>query len=1049
MAAPLQVLFVADKPANAAMALCALKHGGLACAARSVRTADDFVREMTLLRPDVILAELPFRGLGALSVLTLAREHAVDTPVIFLAMAAAEGQALQALQAGAADYVLNDNLNRLHAAVLRAVDGAVERVAARRAQAGVRAADERFQAAFAQAAVGIAHVDAAGRIIEVNQRLADMLGYESVEMAGMSLGRLSHRADMDATGSFRRDLRSGQIDTYTFEKRFMHKDGRVVWMRMTVTLMPARDGQSLDDIVVFEDVTADKREAQILQLEHGVATCLADATENAAVLKAILCAICKCEGWEMGRYFCLDESAGLMRYDLLWGKDSPETGQIEFASRGLSFSRGEGLVGAVWQSGESLWMAQAGDEPEGGRRDAACAANLHVGYAVPASAGGAMVGVMVFSGVTQAPDARLMRAMRVIGGQVGQYMERRTQQRHIARLNRIYKVLSGINSLIVRAGDRGELFREACRIAVDDGRFSLAWLGMVDRRSMQLEVAAAQDTTQGYMELIPLGLTEDAPGGLSLAGRAIAGGKPVIINNIEFSSLALKAEALAQGLRSMVALPLLDPVGAIGVLCLYADTTHFFDQEEMKLLQELAGDISFAIDHLEKAERLNYLAYYDALTGFANRTLFLERVGARIETARVRGQRLAVMVVDIDRFKLINESLGRAAGDLLLQQVAGRFPQGAADQARYARIGADQFAVVIPEVESEEALALHIEGKVENTAGKGFNIGGTELRISARMGVTLYPDDAENAEGLLANALSALKRAKTGGEKYVFYRQQMSDRVVGRLNLESQLRQALERGEFVLHYQPKMHLASRRIESVEALIRWNSPQLGLVPPVQFISLMEQTGLILEVGAWALRQAAADYCSMLGLEAPPLRIAVNVSPIQLRRRNFVDMVQRALGEGDGAPGIDLEITESLMMEDIDGNIDKLMAVRALGLNIAIDDFGTGYSSLGYLARLPADALKIDRSFIISMLQEPHTLTLVATIISLAHTLNLQVIAEGVDSMAQLEMLASLGCDQVQGFLISRPLPLAEMLALKRDWPGLALLPGTAAEVSLVA
>jgi EAL domain-containing protein (putative c-di-GMP-specific phosphodiesterase class I) len=256
----------------------------------------------------------------------------------------------------------------------------------------------------------------------------------------------------------------------------------------------------------------------------------------------------------------------------------------------------------------------------------------------------------------------------------------------------------------------------------------------------------------------------------------------------------------------------------------------------------------------------------------------------------------------------------------------------------------------------------------------------------------------------------------------------MTERVGENLALESKLQQALENEEFVLHYQPKVNTATRRIESVEALIRWQSRDLGLVPPMHFIPLLEQTGLILEVGAWALRRAALDFrrWSELGLNA--LRIAVNVSPIQLRRRDFVGSLRNALGEG--SPGIDLEITESLIMEDIQGSTEKLEAARRLGANIAIDDFGTGYSSLAYLAKLPVQELKIDRSFIITMLKDPTVMTLVSTIISLAHSLGLKVVAEGVEAEDQAKELRRLGCDQMQGYLFSKPVSFDEIVVLLR-------------------
>jgi EAL domain-containing protein (putative c-di-GMP-specific phosphodiesterase class I) len=292
----------------------------------------------------------------------------------------------------------------------------------------------------------------------------------------------------------------------------------------------------------------------------------------------------------------------------------------------------------------------------------------------------------------------------------------------------------------------------------------------------------------------------------------------------------------------------------------------------------------------------------------------------------------------------------------------------------------------------------------------------------------MYPGDGDHAEALFANAEAALKKAKATGERYLFFAPAMTARIHENLSLENKLREALEKEEFVLHYQPKVDLENRGIVGVEALIRWQSPELGLVPPMKFIPLLEETGLILQVGSWALRRAALDHRTWAeqGLKAP--RVAVNVSPIQLRQRDFVRDVEHAIMEGIAPVGIDLEITESLIMQDIHATIEKLVLLRKLGVQVAIDDFGTGYSSLSYLAKLPVETLKIDRSFVITMLEDPNTTTLVHTMITLAHSFHLKVVAEGVESEEQANMLRLLGCDQMQGYLFSKPLPVEALIAL---------------------
>jgi diguanylate cyclase (GGDEF)-like protein len=463
-------------------------------------------------------------------------------------------------------------------------------------------------------------------------------------------------------------------------------------------------------------------------------------------------------------------------------------------------------------------------------------------------------------------------------------------------------------------------------------------------------------------------------------------------------------------------------------MALYAEQRGFFDDQEIKLLNELAGDISFAIDHIDKAEKLEYLAYFNPLTGLANRMLLMDRL-AQALAANPAGVKVALAMINIERFKTINDTLGRKAGDALLTQMAQRLVALAGDPSRVAHIGADQFSVMIPGVKVEEKVARIIDDGFARIEGTAFRPDGADLRIAIRSGIALYPNDGADADSIFRNAEAALKKAKSSGEKYLFYTEKMTERIAERLALENKLRHAIEKEEFVLHYQPKVDVAHRRIVGVEALIRWQGPD-GLVPPLSFIPLLEETGLITQVGTWALKRALLDHRGWTAQGLPAPRVAVNVSPLQLRQRNFVDVVAQVIAAGPAPAGLDLELTESLVMEDIEGNIGKLNSIRALGVNIAIDDFGTGYSSLGYLAKLPVQALKIDRSFISAMDKDPNAMTLVSTIISLAHSLRLKVIAEGVETESQANTLRLLRCDELQGYLFSKPLPIDGITALLR-------------------
>jgi diguanylate cyclase (GGDEF)-like protein/PAS domain S-box-containing protein len=415
----------------------------------------------------------------------------------------------------------------------------------------------------------------------------------------------------------------------------------------------------------------------------------------------------------------------------------------------------------------------------------------------------------------------------------------------------------------------------------------------------------------------------------------------------------------------------------------------------------------------------------DPLTGLANAALFRGRLAQHIAAAR--GGKLAVMIFELTRFKSVNDSLGREAGDEVLKEI-GRRLASAHEPARVARLGADRFAIVVPGVQNEDEVARLAEQRIAQCFGAPHRAGDSEILLSGKAGIAIFPNDGTDADALLTHAEAAVKKAKAGGEKFLFYNQRMSERAAEILTLEGKLRRALERCEFALHYQPKVDLTTRQVVGVEALLRWQCPERGLVPPGSFIGVLEESGLILDVGLWAIERAARDHHSWVERGLPAPRIAVNVSAVQLREREFVASVRAALEAGCPAPGIDLEITESLLMDDIEETIEKLKRARELGVSIAIDDFGTGYSSLAYLSKLPVSTLKIDRSFINGMVKDPDATSIVNTIIGLAHSLRLQVVAEGVEEEAQATMLRLLRCDQMQGYLFSKPLAVAQLEGL---------------------
>jgi diguanylate cyclase (GGDEF)-like protein/PAS domain S-box-containing protein len=600
--------------------------------------------------------------------------------------------------------------------------------------------------------------------------------------------------------------------------------------------------------------------------------------------------------------------------------------------------------------------------------------------------------------------------------------ERKQAEQRIQRLHRVSTVMSDINALILRVKERDELFKGACRIAIDTGSFKMAWVGVLSGEPLRVEVVAGENdgSTSGYFDNLREELQTHVTTNSPQFRQLVVQQQPIVVNDIAATPwMALREASLLAGARSAIALPLVVGTVTRGLIMLYADDADFFDDDEIKLLRQLAGDLSFAMNHLHQAEQLNHLAYYDALTGHANGMLFGERVTQFLEAAR--GTRLAIGVVDIERFKAINDVWGRHAGDDLLRQVAARLLGAVGERSRLARVGPDQYGVVIQNAPQGIELLRTLNDLYKACFGEAFTCGGTAMHVAAHVGVALYPDDGADADTLFRNAEAAVKRTKRSPHRVLLYDAQVGKAIAEKIALEMRLREALDAQRFVLHYQPKVDARTRRIVGAEALIRWQDPELGLVPPVKFIPLMEETGLIVEVGAWALRQAVQDRLGWIarGLVAP--NVAVNVSAVQLRKGDFVDAVLAVLGDAGGQAGIDLEITESAAMEDVDDTIAKLERLRAHGIVLAIDDFGTGYSSLAYLSKLPAQVLKIDRAFVSTMNADANAMTLVATMVSLAHAMRMEVVAEGVETQQQADTLCAMQCDQLQGYLISRPLP----------------------------
>jgi diguanylate cyclase (GGDEF)-like protein/PAS domain S-box-containing protein len=508
--------------------------------------------------------------------------------------------------------------------------------------------------------------------------------------------------------------------------------------------------------------------------------------------------------------------------------------------------------------------------------------------------------------------------------------------------------------------------------------------------------------------------------------------EPLIIEDLAKDERFSESPLLRLGMRSSVQVPIFGTAKTFGILSAHARMERAFGQDDASFLQSVANILAVAIERKNAEERLSYLAQFDSLTGLPNRYLFHDRLMNAMAHARRSGHPMAVLFIDLDRFKLVNDTQGHSAGDKLLKEAAMRLSQCVRSGDTVGRFGGDEFGAIVSDL-AKLGDAGVVAQKVLDALARPFRLDSHETYVSASIGITLFPADGDNPEALVMNADTAMYRAKEQGRNtYQYFTREMNQRALARAQMDAALRQAIERSEFLLHYQPKVDLASTHICGFEALIRWQHPDRGLVLPGEFVSVLEDTGLIVPVGEWVLREVCRQIQAWQreGLAVKP--VTVNVSARQFQQKDFESIVRHTLREAHVDPGlVQFELTESLLMIDPEGAARTLRGLKDSGVKISVDDFGTGYSSLAYLKRFPIDALKIDHSFVRDITTDPEDAMITLAIIGLAHNLKLRVVAEGVETQEQLELLAANGCDEIQGYHFSVPTTAAECAIMLRE------------------
>jgi len=810
--------------------------------------------------------------------------------------------------------------------------------------------EDRYRAAFDHAPVGIMHTGIDDdRILRVNARLTEMLGYSESELLGLTTVDLRHPDGH--SGNRRRNRNralSGEIDTYSSERMFKRKNGSPLWVDRTVSLARDAAGKPLYFIRIIMDISQRKRAEEVVARERALLRTIIDSLPDYIYVKDTSGRFqLGNEAWLEARGRTAEEVAGKTVFELFSG---------ELAESMAAEDQ------AIVNSGTPL---------------------LDVEQRVVVRARDGQLGEERWSYKTKVPMRDADGNVTGIVGISRDITERKQAEASLRESEERYRDVFEASPLPMWVWD--------------------------DERLVFLAVNEAAIHHYGYTrdEFLRMNVRDIwAPGEQTRYEESLR-------DRSNAQTLHLQRKHRTKDGR---------------VIDVEATARQFMQDGHLVWLT-LINDIT---ERKLAEERLLHLAHYDVLTSLPNRVLFYDRLKQALAQAKRNQWIIGVMFIDVDRFKNVNDTLGHAVGDRLLQQVSERLIRSVRAGDTVGRLGGDEFAIVLSNLSSAQDANL-IAQKIMMSFKEPLKLAGVELYVTASIGITLYPDDSTDQETLIKNADAAMYRAKdVGRNSYRFYTPEMNARALEHLSLENSLRGALERDEFVLYYQPKASVADGSIVGVEALLRWQHPDRGLVSPGEFMPVLEETGLIVPVGEWVLKAVCEQIRTWRRAGIAPVPVAVNFSPRQFASRDLGDTIKRILDEQQVDPRlIEVEITESSLMSNLEETALILKYVGDLGVGLSIDDFGTGYSSLAYLKRFPFDVLKVDRSFVKDLTTDADDATITRALISMAHNLGLKVVAEGVETEDQLAFLVEHGCDEIQGFYFSRPLIAEECGSWIRD------------------
>ena len=829
----------------------------------------------------------------------------------------------------------------------------------------------------------MALADLDGRFIEVNRALCQLLGYAEPQLLRATIGAITHPHDVEGMLDGTRLLLAGETTRFQAEQRYLHADGFAGWALVSISLINDASGRPRYFVVGMDDIISRQKVERLRAIPITMTRLLADATASADAPRGILQKLCEDLGWDVGQLWISDGEEDVLRVRDFCSALAPEAANAQGINPESSLFAEIDLPGRIWRSREPVWVVDLTQDPD--FVPSAALPALHGAFGFPILNGGKVTGVVNFySREICHPDRGLLTMVTDIGSQIGQFIERKRAERALQETaERTRAVLDNVADGIMTTDESGmiEFFNRAAQ--------RLFGYQLAEAHGQNAKMLMAEPYRRDFVSHLNNYLR---PGKHPVS---VSGSRELWGQRKDGSTFPMEfraSEMLLDGERRFV-----------GIL----------------------HDIS---EQRAQKEALEYQSLHDPLTGLPNRSLFNDRLRQAIVVGHRERKSMVLLIMDMDRFKEVNDTLGHHFGDLLLQQVALRLAATLRQSDTVARLGGDEFAV-LPAAGTDLNGGSRAAQKILQALEHPFVVDGRNIDVGASIGMAHWPEHGEEAETLMRHADVAMYAAKRSKRGYAVYAPQQDEHTAAHLALIGELRHAIGHDDLLLHYQPTVSLESGKATGVEALVRWRHPKHGVIPPSQFIPAAEETELVQPLARWVLNQGLCQLRTWvdMGIE---IELAVNLSAWNLHDPDFPDMTADLLGTWGVEPGrLKLEITESSIMEQ--SSIDTVTRLSALGVGLSIDDFGTGYSSLAYLKRLPVNEIKIDKSFITAMMGDSASVSIVRSIIELGHNMGLKVVAEGVENQEPWDTLVTLGCDLAQGYYLCPPTAAADLTRWFRE------------------